>query len=60
MDKLSFLSSSKSPDFGASLKEIILFTSSKSGDFPQQTFDSMNFDKETSDNFFTSLSITAN
>lgn len=52
--------SPKSPDFGASLKEMILFTSSKSGDLAQQTVDRIDVDEETNGNFFTSLSITAN
>lgn len=40
--------SPKFPDFQAILKQIILFTSSKSGDFSQQTVDNINVDKEIS------------
>lgn len=46
MDKLSFPRSLKPTNFQASLKQIILFTSSKSGDFSQQTVDNINVDKE--------------
>ncbi|MEJ5102736.1 hypothetical protein [Chryseobacterium sp. MYb328] len=35
----------KSPDFGASLKKMILLTSSKSEDVAQQTLDSIDIDE---------------